>query len=66
MWLRLLPLVLLDWQRFTPSPRAECDLQEHRLRRLGEHELTGPQGYWFVEPRERGVQDATHSAVMAL
>ncbi len=36
------------------------------LRRLDEHELTGPQGYWFVEPRERGVHDAAHSAVVAL
>ncbi len=29
------------------APMVERDLQEHRLRRLDEHELTGPQGYWF-------------------
>ena len=48
------------------APMVERDLRDNRLRRLDEHELTGPQGYWFVEPRERGVQDAAHSAVVAL
>jgi DNA-binding transcriptional LysR family regulator len=48
------------------APMVERDLRDSRLRRLDEHELTGPQGYWFVEPRERGVQDAAHSAVVAL
>ena len=48
------------------APMVERDLRENRLRRLDEHELIGPQGYWFVEPRERGVQDAAHSAVVAL
>lgn len=48
------------------APMVERDLREHRLRRLDDHELTGPQGYWFVEPRERGVQEASHSAVVAL
>jgi len=48
------------------APMVERDLRERRLRRLDDHELTGPQGYWFVEPRERGVQDAAHSAVVAL
>ena len=48
------------------APMVERDLHEHRLRRLDEHELTGPQGYWFVEPRERSVQDTAHSAVVAL
>ena len=48
------------------APMVERDLHEHRLRRLDEHELIGPQGYWFVEPRERSVQDAAHSAVVAL
>ena len=32
------------------APRVERDLREHRLRRLDDHELTGPQGYWFVAP----------------
>jgi LysR family transcriptional regulator, glycine cleavage system transcriptional activator len=48
------------------APMVERDLAEHRLRRLDNHELTGAQGYWFVEPRERGIQDASHSAVVAL
>ena len=37
------------------APMVERDLRENRLRRLDEHELIGPQGYWFVAPRERGV-----------
>ena len=48
------------------APMVERDLREHRLRRLDDHELIGPQGYWFVEPRERAIQDAAHSAVVAL
>lgn len=48
------------------APMVARDLAEQRLRRLGDHELTGPQGYWFVEPRERGVQDTAHSAVVSL
>ena len=45
---------------------VERDLREHRLRRLDGHELTGPQGYWFVAPRERGPEDLAHSALVAL
>nr|HPH15470.1 LysR substrate-binding domain-containing protein [Burkholderiaceae bacterium] len=48
------------------APMVERDLAEHRLRRLDDHELTDAHGYWFVEPRERGVQDVSHSAVVAL
>jgi DNA-binding transcriptional LysR family regulator len=48
------------------APMVERDLAEHRLRRLSDHELTGAHGYWFVEPREPTVQDAAHSAVVAL
>jgi LysR family glycine cleavage system transcriptional activator len=48
------------------APMAERDLLEQRLRRLDTHELTGTHGYWFVEPRERGLRDPAHSAVVAL
>jgi LysR family glycine cleavage system transcriptional activator len=48
------------------APMVERDLREHRLRRLDGHELTGPQGYWFVAPRERGPEDLAHSALVAL
>ena len=48
------------------APMVERDLRENRLRQLDEHQLIGPQGYWFVAPRERGVQDAAHSTVVAL
>jgi len=48
------------------APMVERDLAEHRLRRLDDHELTDAHGYWFAEPRERGVQDVSHSAVVAL
>ena len=48
------------------APMVERDLRERRLRRLDDHELIGPQGYWFVEPRDRAIQDAAHSAVVAL
>jgi DNA-binding transcriptional LysR family regulator len=48
------------------APMVERDLTEHRLRRLSEHTLTGPMGYWFVENRERPAPDDSHSAVVAL
>ena len=48
------------------APMVERDLAEHRLRRLDAHELTGSHGYWFVEPRERGLRDPAHGAVVAL
>ena len=48
------------------APMVERDLAEQRLRRLDNHELTGSHGYWFVEPRERGLRDPAHSAVVAL
>lgn len=48
------------------APMVERDLAEQRLRRIGHHELTGNHGYWFVEPRERGLRDPAHSAVVAL
>ena len=48
------------------APMVERDLTEQRLRRLDSHELTGTHGYWFVEPRERGLRDPAHSAVVAL
>ena len=48
------------------APMVERDLAEHRLRRLDSHELTGSHGYWFVEPRERGLRDPAHGAVVAL
>jgi DNA-binding transcriptional LysR family regulator len=48
------------------APMVERDLAEHRLRRIGLHELTGNYGYWFVEPREHALRDPAHSAVVAL
>ena len=48
------------------APMVERDLAEHRLRRIGVHELTGKHGYWFVEPGERALRDPAHSAVVAL
>ena len=48
------------------APMVERDLAEQRLRRLDNHALTGTHGYWFVEPRERGLRDPAHSAVVAL
>ena len=48
------------------APMVERDLAEQRLRRLDAHELTGSHGYWFVEPRERGLREPAHSAVVAL
>ncbi len=48
------------------APMVERDLAEDRLRRIGEHALTGSYGYWFVEPRERGLRDPAHGAVVAL
>lgn len=48
------------------APMVERELAEQRLRRLDSHELTGAHGYWFVEPRERGLRDPAHSAVVAL
>lgn len=48
------------------APMVERDLAEHRLRRLDSHELTGSHGYWFVEPRVRGLRDPAHGAVVAL
>ena len=48
------------------APMVERDLAEQRLRRLDTHELTGSHGYWFVEPRERGLRDPAHGAVVAL
>ncbi len=48
------------------APMVERDLAEHRLRRLDTHEITGPMGYWFVEPREQSDRDDPHNAVVAL
>lgn len=48
------------------APMVERDLAERRLQRIGSHELTGPYGYWFVEPRDQMVRDPAHSAVVAL
>ncbi len=48
------------------APMAERDLAEQRLQRLGTHEITGPWGYWFVEPGNDRHRDPAHSAVVAL
>ena len=48
------------------APMIERDLQEHRLRRLDAHMLTGTHGYWFVEPGDSVKRDPAHSAVVAL
>lgn len=48
------------------APMVERDLAEQRLRRLGSHELTGPWGYWFVEPGDDRRRDPAHSAVVSL
>lgn len=48
------------------APMVERDLAEQRLRRVGSHELTGPWGYWFVEPGGDRGRDPAHSAVVAL
>jgi len=48
------------------APMVARELSDNRLRRLDGHELTASHGYWFVEPRERGLREAAHSAVVAL
>jgi len=48
------------------APMAERELAEQRLRRLDAHALSGPYGYWFVEPAERELRDPAHGAVVAL
>ncbi len=48
------------------APMVERELAEQRLRRLDQHELTASHGYWFVEPREPGLREPAHSAVVAL
>ena len=57
---------LIDAVRRRHLPPRDVELPDHRVRRLDGHELTASHGYWFVEPRERGLRDAAHSAVVAL
>ncbi len=45
---------------------VERELAEQRLRRLDLHELTGSFGYWFVAPREKGLDEPAHGAVVDL
>lgn len=48
------------------APMVERELADQRLRRIDPHELTASHGYWFVEPREPGLREPAHSAVVAL